>query len=47
MEKCGDTNLRVKEEAEKIILGLAKSETFGTIPILNHLIKGITTRPKL
>lgn len=47
MEKCGDGNARVREESDRIILALAKSDTLGTLPILNHLVRGITTKPKL
>lgn len=44
MEKIGDTQ-RSKDEAEKLIELL--SDKYGTLQIVNHLIKGITTKPKL
>jgi hypothetical protein len=43
MEKLGD--LQRSKESEKLIIIL--SEKYGTLQIVNHLLKGITTKPKL
>lgn len=35
MEKIGDNNARVKDEAEKIIQVMAESSSVGILPIIN------------
>ena len=47
MEKAGDPSLKTKEEVERVIMTMADAVSVGTIPIINHLLKGITTKPKL
>lgn len=47
MEKAGDPSLKTKEEVERVIMTMADAGSVGTIPIINHLLKGITTKPKL
>jgi hypothetical protein len=45
MEKLPEAKL--KEEVEKLLRMLCEHPCAGTLAILGHLIKGITTKPKL
>ncbi|CAK92457.1 unnamed protein product (macronuclear) [Paramecium tetraurelia] len=47
MEKMGDINERHKEECKKILLTLAETQIMGSAGVINHLVKGITTKPNL
>ena len=47
MDKLGDINERNKEECKKIIMLLADSGVMTTVGVVNHLIKGVTTKPSL
>ncbi|KAM3146908.1 hypothetical protein pb186bvf_001062 [Paramecium bursaria] len=47
MDKLGDINERNKEECKKIIMLLAESGVMTTVGVVNHLIKGVTTKPSL
>lgn len=47
MDKLGEINERSKEECKKILLSLAESQVMGTMGVINHLSKGITTKPNL
>lgn len=39
MEKIGDNNARVKDEAEKIIYSMVDCPSVGITPIINQLIR--------
>lgn len=41
LEKSGDSNARVKEDADNLILQLADAQMVGTISVINHIIKVI------
>lgn len=45
MEKSGDTNIRIKEEADKTLISM--TEMVGSVILINHLMRGISTKPKL
>lgn len=47
MEKLGDINERNKEECKKVLFCLAESNIMGSSGVVNHLVKGITTKPNL
>lgn len=47
MERLGDINERNKEECKKVLLNLAESQVMGTTGVINHLAKGVTTKPNL
>lgn len=47
IEKLGDTNPKVKDEAEKSIKMLADHPSVGPLIVVQHIIKGFLSKPKL
>lgn len=39
MEKAGDSMPRVKDETERVIMNLTEATPFGSLTVINHLIK--------
>ncbi|KAM3137982.1 hypothetical protein pb186bvf_009877 [Paramecium bursaria] len=47
MEKLGDNNPRLKEQADQALMMLADHPSIGPLIVQQHLVKGFTNKPKI